>query len=158
MEPPPFGNQFQTQNQQQQAAPRRARSAGANNNSALGSNALNQFATRNNNIDGGADNRVASDKNRYILVDARGNRLGSEYKSKTAYGAASKAARNHSDIYLWDRNHPASEGGRVYSYAGRMKPITNPSAHTQKYGITMEPEVKSRGFVDLDRNGEVIQS
>ncbi|AVK74754.1 hypothetical protein pqer_cds_332 [Pandoravirus quercus] len=150
-----FGNQFQnqSQDQQQQAASRRARSAGANIN-AFGSNLPNQFAAQNNS---GADNRVASNKKKYILVNGKGDRLGPEFYSTTANGAARKAARNNSDIYLWDPNYPASEGGRVYSYAGRMEPITNPSAHTLKYNINMKPMVESRGFVDLNRNGDVIQ-
>ncbi|AGO83988.1 hypothetical protein psal_cds_346 [Pandoravirus salinus] len=155
----PFAIPFQNQSQnQQQVASRRARSVGVANDGAFGSNAPNGPTRRNNNNnDGGANNNADSDKIKYILVDGEGNRLGSEYRSKSAYGAAGKAARslagkdgrNHSDIYLWDPNHPVSEGGRVYSYAGRMEPITNPTPHTQKYGITMTPKVQSRGYVDL---------
>lgn len=156
----PFDGQFQNQGQnQQQAASRRARSASANtNNNALGYGASNQFGAQGGNNGDGNANYNASDKNKYVLVDAMGNRLGSEYRSKSAYGAAGKAAaRGHTDIYLWDRNHPASEGGRVYSYAGRVEPITNPTAHTQKYGFTKKPVVQSRGYVDLDRNFKPIQ-
>lgn len=157
-----FDGQFQNQGQNQ-AASRRARSASATNNNsnsnALGYGASNQFGAQgSNNGDGGAANYNASDKNKYILVDAMGNRLGSEYRSKSAYGAAGKAAaRGHTDIYLWDRNNPVSEGGRVYSYAGRVEPITNPTAHTQKYGFTKKPVVQSRGYVDLDSNFKPIQ-
>nr|UMO78845.1 hypothetical protein [Pandoravirus belohorizontensis] len=156
-----FDGQFQNQGQNQ-AASRRARSASANtttnNNNALGHGASNPFGAQGSNNGEGGANSNASDKNKYILVDAMGNRLGSEYRSKSAYGAAGKAAaRGHTDIYLWDRNHPVSEGGRVYSYAGRVEPITNPTAHTQKYGFTKKPVVQSRGYVDLDSNFRPIQ-
>lgn len=153
-----FDGQFQNQGQDQ-AALRRARSAAANtNNSALGYGASNPFGAQGSSAIGAANSSV-SDKNKYILVDAMGNRLGSEYRSKSAYGAAGKAAaRGHTDIYLWDRNHPMSEGGRVYSYAGRVEPITNPTAHTQKYGFTKKPVVQSRGYVDLDSNFRPIQA
>lgn len=156
-----------TNSGQQQTAPRRARSNSAANalvggntatNNALGHGASNQFGAQGSNKGDGGANYNASDKNKYILVDAMGNRLGSEYRSKSAYGAAGKAAaRGHTDIYLWDRNHPMSEGGRVYSYAGRVEPITNPTAHTQKYGFTKKPVVQSRGYVDLDSNFKPIQ-
>jgi hypothetical protein len=158
-------NQIQGQSQQQergqQNGSRRVRSAGNN------ANGLGQFGASNgaggDYDDGMVDDAAANgnanngNKNKYILVDESGNPLGPKYTNSSAYGAALKAALNYNDIYLWDRNHPASEGGRVYSYVGGSAPITNPSEFTMRHGITTRPMVKSRGYVDLDANRMPIQ-
>lgn len=147
-----FGQQG-TLNQSQQRATRRPRSSAAsaqNQPASLGAvNFAYDMADDGNNLVDDA----ANSKNKYLLVDREGYRQGPKYVSNGAYGAALKAATaGHTDIYLWDRNHKAAPGGRVYSYVGGSAPITNPSEFTMKHGITTKPMVKSRGYVDLDAN------
>lgn len=151
-----FGQQ-DALNQSQQRATRRPRSAAAGVQTQPTSLGGVNFAYGDGMVDGSTNNLVdgASDsgKNKYILVNREGYRQGPKYSSTGAYGAALKAATaGHTDIYLWDRNHKAAPGGRVYSYAGGSAPITNPSEFTMKHGITTKPMVKSRGYVDLDAN------
>ncbi|WBR14436.1 hypothetical protein pkur_cds_261 [Pandoravirus kuranda] len=148
-----FGQQ-DALNQSQQRATRRPRPAAAvgvqNQPRNLGAvNFADGMGDDGNNLmDDGANS-----KNKYLLVDREGYRQGPKYVSNGAYGAALKAATaGHTDIYLWDRNHKAAPGGRVYSYVGGSAPITNPSEFTMKHGITTKPMVKSRGYVDLDAN------
>ncbi|AVK75894.1 hypothetical protein pneo_cds_287 [Pandoravirus neocaledonia] len=148
-----FGQQ-DALNQSQQRVTRRPRPAAAagvqNQPRNLGAvNFADGMGDDGNNLtDDGANS-----KNKYLLVDREGYRQGPKYVSDGAYGAALKAATaGHTDIYLWDRNHKAAPGGRVYSYVGGSAPITNPSEFTMKHGITTKPMVKSRGYVDLDAN------
>nr|UDO47693.1 hypothetical protein [Pandoravirus massiliensis] len=148
-----FGQQ-DALNQSQQRATRRPRpAAGSVQNQPNNIGAANFAGTSgmldDNNIADGA----ASNKKKYLLVSQDGHRQGPKYLSSSANGAALKAATaGYTDIYLWDRDHKAAPGGRVYSYAGGSAPITNPSEFTMKHGITTKPMVKSRGYVDLDAN------
>nr|UMO79596.1 hypothetical protein [Pandoravirus aubagnensis] len=140
--------------QSQQRATRRPRSAAAGAQTQPTSLGAVNFVYGDGMAD---DNKMVdgalSNKKKYILVSQDGHREGPQYLSSSANGAALKAATTgRTDIYLWDRNHKAAPGGRVYSYAGGSAPITNPSEFTMKHGITTKPMVKSRGYVDLDAN------
>lgn len=80
-------------------------------------------------------------KRRFIMISPQGRPMGHEFRNKSPYAAAMKAAhRGFTDIILY-----APDTKKIHRYCGCMRDIQEDehTDYTLRYGITQKAQVKS---------------